>query len=50
MSFMQQGQKCMFSTKELLFYNRNKAEAAEHKYPCYIKLRSVSGNLKQLHV
>jgi hypothetical protein len=33
MSFLQQGLKCMFSTKELLFYNWKKAEAAEPEYP-----------------
>jgi hypothetical protein len=40
--FMQQGQKCICSTKELLFYNWNMVEAAEHEYPCCIKLRHVA--------
>jgi hypothetical protein len=43
-SFLQQGQKCIYSAKELLFYSRNRVEAAEHKYPCRIKLRSVMPN------
>lgn len=33
-----------FSTKELLFYNGNTAEAAEPPYACCIKLRSVVSN------
>jgi hypothetical protein len=30
--------------KELLFYGRNKAEAAEPEYPCCIKLYFIVGN------
>jgi hypothetical protein len=41
MSFMQKGQKCMFSKKEFLFYTRIKAEALETENPCCIKLRPV---------
>jgi hypothetical protein len=38
---MQQGLKYVLSTKEYLFYNRNKAKATKPEYPCSIKLRSV---------
>jgi len=47
MSFLQQGQKYMFSAKEYIFYIWNKAEAADPEYPCCIKLRSVIGNPKR---
>ena len=47
MSFLQQGHKCMFSSKEYLFFNWNVTETAEPEYPCCIKLRSVGCNIKQ---
>jgi hypothetical protein len=50
MSFKQQGQKCILSAKEYLFYTWNRAEEAELEYPCCIKLHSVSSTMRSLHI
>ena len=45
MCFLQQGLKNMISTKEYLYYNKNKAEAVEPEYPCCIKLHTVGNHI-----